>query len=140
MPEEIPAAIDAADATQTGGEVMTKVNEPKGPPIPATPPAITAAVDAFEAAVRAWWKNPDDDATVAPVGAAITALMLAREEPYLDPVPLSVRTHFARFRSANAIIVREATAAGLRTLIPWTAEAVPLSHLTVVTKPPEGAD
>jgi hypothetical protein len=67
--------------------------------------------------------------------------MVVKNEPYLEP-PMGVRTHFARFRSANPDVVRQATTTAIGILIPATMGAGPLPNLPVVTNPnpTEGAD
>ncbi|HRH93168.1 MAG TPA: hypothetical protein PKV72_01405 [Candidatus Peribacteria bacterium] len=133
MPNETEAA--ATETADTGAEAIAA--EPKGPPKPATPPAITDAVLGFEAAMRAWWtvQSPDN---AAAVGGAITRMMVAKGETAFEPT-IALRMHFSRFRSANPDVVRTATTAAIGILIPATLGSGPVPHLPVVTKPDPGS-
>lgn len=137
----MPNETEAAAAETTDDAKIAADTAPKGPPVPAIPPAITEAVLVFEGAVRAWWANQADASRVAPVCSAVTELMLARQEPFFESVPMSVRTHFTRFKQANFAAVQTAISSAVRTLIPWTSAELP-PHLPqkVVASPNEGAD
>lgn len=134
MPAETPEPVEIADATATGAEAVVKPDaEPKGPPSPATPPAITDAVRGFEDALRTWWGNQDSADAIAAVGAAVTAVMVARQETAFEP-PINLRPHFGRFRSANSSVVQSATRSAIGTIIPASASILALPHLPTVTR------
>lgn len=129
---------ESSEAAADTAEALAAVD---AAPKPATPPAITEAALVFEAAVRVWWANQGDVSKVAPVCTAITRLLLARQEPYFESVPMAVRTQYSRFKQANADVVQGAISSAVRTLIPWTVAELP-PHLPqkVVDTFNEGAD
>ncbi len=130
----MPEAQPTADESQPAPNLDT---EPKGPALPATPPAITLAADILIAAVRAWWAKqgqeaPDDASEVAAVAAAVTGVMLAKGETHFEP-PMAVRQQFGRFRLANPAVVADATGAAVRVLIPASAGATHLPEVIGTT-------
>lgn len=111
---------------------------PKGPPMPATPPAVAASIDAFEAAVRLWWGDQDDAGKAAKAGAALTEMLIAKGQPYVESIPFAVRAHFARLQRQHGTVIQSAVSAAVARLIPATVQATPLSHLPTVTKTETG--